>query len=69
MASDGPVVLTERLDYIQAPDGSKPAVPVMGTFVVGQDGKITRWTDYFDLSLTVKLLQGEDISVLVPATV
>jgi limonene-1,2-epoxide hydrolase len=68
MASDGPVVLTERLDYIQAPDGSKPAVPVMGTFVVGEDGKITRWTDYFDVSLTVKLLQGEDISALVPAT-
>ncbi|MDT5410011.1 MAG: limonene,2-epoxide hydrolase [Mycobacterium sp.] len=68
MASDGPVVLTERLDYIQAPDGSKPAVPVMGTFIVGEDGKITRWTDYFDVSLTVKLLQGEDISALVPAT-
>ena len=68
MASDGAVVLTERLDYIQAPDGSKPAVPVMGTFVVGEDGKITRWTDYFDVSLTVKLLQGEDISALVPAT-
>jgi limonene-1,2-epoxide hydrolase len=68
MASEGSVVLTERLDYIQAPDGSKPAVPVMGTFVVGEDGKITRWTDYFDVSLTVKLLQGEDISGLVPAT-
>ncbi len=68
MASNGPVVLTERLDYIQAPDGSKPAVPVMGTFVVGGDEKITRWTDYFDVSLTVKLLQGEDISALVPAT-
>jgi limonene-1,2-epoxide hydrolase len=67
MASDGAVVLTERLDYIQAPDGSKPAVPVMGTFIVGEDGKITRWTDYFDMSLTVKLLQGEDISALVPA--
>jgi len=67
MASDGPVVLTERLDYIQAPDGSKPAVPVMGTFVVGENGKITRWTDYFDVSLTVKLLQGEDISALIPA--
>ena len=68
MASDGAVVLTERLDYIQAPDGSKPAVPVMGTFVVGEDGKITRWTDYFDVSLTVKLLQGEDISALIPAS-
>jgi limonene-1,2-epoxide hydrolase len=68
MASNGPVVLTERLDYIQAPDGSKPALPVMGTFVVGDNGKITRWTDYFDVSLTVKLLQGEDISALIPAT-
>lgn len=68
IASDGAVVLTERLDYIQAPDGSKPAVPVMGTFVVGRDGKITRWTDYFDVSLTLKLLQGEDISALIPAS-
>lgn len=67
IASDGPVVLTERLDYIQTPDGAKPAIPVMGTFVVGDDGKITRWTDYFDFNLTIKLLQGEDISALVPA--
>ncbi|BBZ11364.1 limonene-1,2-epoxide hydrolase family protein [Mycobacterium branderi] len=68
LASEGSVVLTERLDYIQAPDGSKPAIPVMGTFVVDGDGRITRWTDYFDLNLTMKLLQGEDISALVPAT-
>lgn len=68
LASDGPVVLTECLDYIRAPDGSKPAIPVMGTFVVDDDGKITRWTDYFDLNLIMKLLQGEDISGLVPAT-
>lgn len=68
LASDGCVVLTERLDYIQAPDGSKPAIPVMGTFVVDDDGRITRWTDYFDLNLTVRLLQGEDISALVPAS-
>jgi limonene-1,2-epoxide hydrolase len=67
IASDGQVVLTERLDYIQASDGTKPGVPVMGTFVVDDDGKIVRWTDYFDVSLTVKLLQGEDISALVPA--
>ena len=68
IASDGSIVLTERLDYIQAPDGSKPAIPVMGTFVVSDDGKITRWTDYFDVNLTVKHLQGEDISALVPVT-
>lgn len=68
LASDGPVLLTERLDYMQAPDGSKPAIPVMGTFVVDDDGRITRWTDHFDLNLTIKLLPGEDISALVPAT-
>lgn len=68
LASDGSVVLTERLDYIQAPDGSKPAIPVMGTFVVDDDERITRWTDYFDLNLIMKLMQGEDISALVPAT-
>jgi limonene-1,2-epoxide hydrolase len=68
LASEGSVVLTERLDYIQAPDGSKPAIPVMGTFVVDHEGRITRWTDYFDVNLTMKLLQGEDISALVPAT-
>lgn len=68
LASEGSVVLTERLDYIQTPDGSKPAIPVMGTFVVDDDERITRWTDYFDLNLTIKLVQGEDISALVPAT-
>ena len=67
IANDGPVVLTERRAYSQASDGSKPAIPVMGTFVVGADGRITRWTDYFDVTLTIKVLQGEDISTLVPA--
>jgi limonene-1,2-epoxide hydrolase len=59
LASEGSVVLTERLDYIQTPDGRKPAIPVIGTFVIDGDGRITRWTDYFDLNLTIKLLQGE----------
>jgi limonene-1,2-epoxide hydrolase len=68
IVSDGQAVLTERLDYIQTPDGAKPAVPVMGTFIIGDNGKIVRWTDYFDVGLTLKLLQGEDISELIPAT-
>jgi limonene-1,2-epoxide hydrolase len=67
IAGDGSNVLTERLDYIQTPGGAVAGVPVMGTFVVGDDGKITRWTDYFDVSLPLKLLQGEDVSTLVPA--
>jgi limonene-1,2-epoxide hydrolase len=68
IASDGPVVLTERVDYIRTLAGNVAGVPVMGTFVVDERGKITRWTDYFDVSLPVKLLQGEDVSALVPAT-
>ena len=68
IASDAQVVLTERVDYMQTPAGTVAGVPVMGTFVVDENGKITRWTDYFDVSLPIKLLQGEDISALVPAT-
>ena len=45
IAGKGPVVFTERLDYIQVPDGTKAAVPVMGTFVIADDSKIARWTD------------------------
>jgi limonene-1,2-epoxide hydrolase len=68
IAGDGQVVLTERLDYIRTPAGTVAGVPVMGTFVVDDRGKITRWTDYFDVSLPIKILQGEDIRALVPAT-
>src|ERR1700693_2937726 len=68
IAGDGQVVLTERVDYIRTPAGTVAGVPVMGTFVVDESGKITRWTDYFDISLPIKLLQDEDISALVPAT-
>jgi limonene-1,2-epoxide hydrolase len=68
IAADGQVVLTERVDYVRTPAGAVAGVPVMGTFVIDDGGKITRWTDYFDLSLLVKLLQGEDISAVVPAT-
>jgi limonene-1,2-epoxide hydrolase len=68
IAGDGQVVLTERVDYIQSLTGAVAGVPVMGTFVVDESGKIPRWTDYFDVSLPIKILQGEDISALVPAT-
>lgn len=38
----------------------------MGTFVVDGEGRIARWTTYFDLNLIMKLMQGDDISALVP---
>jgi limonene-1,2-epoxide hydrolase len=64
-AADGDVVLNERLDRIKGPDGNVHALPVMGTFVVS-DGKITRWTDYWDTAPIGKMMSGEDYADLVP---
>jgi limonene-1,2-epoxide hydrolase len=64
LAAEGDVVLTERLDMIRTPSGVQ-GVPVMGTFVL-RDGKIARWTDYWDTGLPMKMMSGEDVSALVP---
>lgn len=48
LASHGNVVLTERLDRLTI-QGKPVAVPVMGAFEVGEDGKICAWRDYFDM--------------------
>lgn len=66
LAVDGNVVLTERLDLIRTPSGVQ-GVPVMGTFVL-ENGKITRWTDYWDTSLPMKMMTGEDVSTLIPSS-
>jgi limonene-1,2-epoxide hydrolase len=66
IAANGGAVLTERLDLIKGPDGTVHAVPVMGTFIV-ENGKISRWTDYWDTSLPGKMMSGQDVSALVPA--
>jgi limonene-1,2-epoxide hydrolase len=65
IAAVGETVLTERLDMIKTPAGEVVGVPVMGTFVV-HDGKIARWTDYWDTGLPIKMMTGEDVSSLVP---
>jgi limonene-1,2-epoxide hydrolase len=59
------IVMNERLDRIKGPDGRVHALPVMGTFVV-HDGKIARWTDYWDSGLIGKMMAGEDYAALVP---
>ena len=63
--SEGDVVMNERLDYIRGPDGNRHGLPVMGSFVV-KDGRIVRWTDYWDSALIAKMMSGEDYSSLVP---
>lgn len=48
--AEGPdgVVFTERIDVGSTQDGEEIlTVPVVGVFEV-RDGKISRWTDYFD---------------------
>jgi len=43
-------VLTERLDVFVLKDGRRVYAPSMGAWVVNDEGKITRWRDYFDLA-------------------
>lgn len=58
LAVDGNVVLTERVDVFHTPDGKVIELPVMGTFEVTADGKISAWRDYFDLNQFMSRMQG-----------
>ena len=64
-AAEGDIVMNERVDMIKGPDGNVHGLTVMGTFVV-RDAKITRWTDYWDSGLIMKMMSGEDYSALIP---
>lgn len=48
IATEGDVVLTERLDVFRFEGGRTIELPVMGTFEL-RGGKIAAWRDYFDL--------------------
>jgi limonene-1,2-epoxide hydrolase len=48
LAANGAVVLTERVDRFVM-GGKRIEIPVMGTFEVAPDGKISAWRDYFDM--------------------
>ena len=57
VAADGNVVMTERTDVFYA--GPKTIeLPVMGTFEVTDDGKISAWRDYFDMNQFMSQLAG-----------
>lgn len=55
LATDGAVVLTERIDHLTL-NGKQVSLPVMGTFEITSDGKIAAWRDYFDLGQLTKQL-------------
>lgn len=49
LAAEPGLVLAERIDYFTMNDGRKIVLPVTGVFVV-KNGKIARFSDYFDLA-------------------
>ena len=49
IAANGNVVLTERVDSFVMPEKTID-IPVMGTFEVTTDGKMSAWRDYFELN-------------------
>lgn len=49
LAAEPGLVLAERVDHFIMNDGRKIRLPVTGVFVV-KNGKITRFSDYFDLA-------------------
>jgi|SRR5882724_8823787 len=53
LAVAGNKVLTERIDRFTI-NGKQIALPVMGTFEVDAQGKISAWRDYFDLAQFTK---------------
>ena len=49
LAAEPGLVLVERIDYFTMHDGREVVLPVNGVFEV-RDGKIVRFSDYFDLA-------------------
>jgi limonene-1,2-epoxide hydrolase len=58
IVADGPIVLTERIDHFMM-GGRDIALPVMGTFEVNAEGKITAWRDYFDMNQFTSQMAAE----------
>ena len=56
IASNGDVVLTERIDRFRM-GGKDVVLPVSGTFEI-RDGKIAAWRDYFDMGAWTRQTSG-----------
>jgi limonene-1,2-epoxide hydrolase len=58
MLAEGPIVMTERVDYLTRADGTTASLPMMG-IIEFYDGLIDAWRDYFDLGqFTSQVLGG-----------
>lgn len=54
-SSGSGTVVNERTDVMRLKDGRRLELPVMGIFEI-VDGKIARWSDYFDLATVTNFL-------------
>ena len=52
-SANGNVVMNERIDSFDPPEGKAYGLPLMGIFEVSGD-KITSWKDYFDMGMFSK---------------
>lgn len=52
IAATDNTVLTERVDILTM-NGKRIELPVMGTFEIDDQGKISAWRDYFDMQQVV----------------
>ena len=64
MLSNGPTVVTERVDIFEKPDGGQVSLPVLGIFEFEGD-KIAKWRDYCDSALAGKMKNGEPVPAFV----
>ena len=57
LVAKGPIVMNERVDHFTTDDGTTISLPMMGVIEVN-NGLITAWRDYFDLSQFMSQLPG-----------
>ena len=58
VVAEGPIVMTERVDYFTRDDGTTISLPMVGVIEV-HGGLIAAWRDYFDLGqFTSQVLRG-----------
>lgn len=61
MAADGGTVLVERRDHFEL-GGARFELPVTGVFEVADDGRISRWRDYYDAHALVEQFRAAGVS-------
>jgi limonene-1,2-epoxide hydrolase len=62
IASNGGTVIVERVDTFHI-QGKQFSLDIVGVFEVGNDGRITRWREYYDSKSATEMIEAAGISV------